>query len=79
MKVIHAELTSTGPARANNEDWVAFWEPDDPEEYQTRGASRRSPTASAAMAKAKSPANWRSKLPFGTSSKSNPIHRHASH
>ena len=38
MKLTHSQLSSAGPVRANNEDWLGFWEPTDPEEYQTRGA-----------------------------------------
>jgi serine/threonine protein phosphatase PrpC len=37
MKLTYAQQSSSGP-RKNNEDWVGFWEPQDPEEYQTRGA-----------------------------------------
>lgn len=36
MKLTYAQLSSKGP-RDNNEDWVGFWEPQNQEEYQTRG------------------------------------------
>ncbi|HEX4000002.1 MAG TPA: bifunctional protein-serine/threonine kinase/phosphatase [Pirellulales bacterium] len=38
MKLTYAQLSSVGPVRTNNEDWVGFWEPDDEQEYLTRGA-----------------------------------------
>jgi len=38
MKLKHAQLSAVGPVREINEDWVAFWEPADDEEYKTRGA-----------------------------------------
>jgi serine/threonine-protein kinase len=38
MKVTYAQLSSVGPVRTNNEDWLAFWEPSDEQEYRTRGA-----------------------------------------
>ncbi len=38
MKVSFAQFSSAGPVRQNNEDWVAFWEPADEQEYRTRGA-----------------------------------------
>jgi serine/threonine protein phosphatase PrpC len=38
MKLTYAQLSSVGPVRSNNEDWVGFWEPDDEQEYLTRGA-----------------------------------------
>ena len=38
MKVTYAQLSSAGPVRSNNEDWVGFWEPSDEQEYRTRGA-----------------------------------------
>jgi serine/threonine-protein kinase len=38
MKLKHAQLSSVGPVREINEDWVAFWEPADDEEYKARGA-----------------------------------------
>ena len=38
MKVTYAQLSSVGPVRSNNEDWLAFWEPSDEQEYRTRGA-----------------------------------------
>src|ERR1700730_16751411 len=37
MKLTYAQLSSTGPVRRNNEDWVGFWEPTDEQEYRTRG------------------------------------------
>ena len=39
MKLTYAQLSSAGPVRKNNEDWVGFWEPSDEEEY--RAARRR--------------------------------------
>jgi serine/threonine protein phosphatase PrpC len=38
MKVTYAQLSSTGPVRRNNEDWLGFWEPSDEQEYRARGA-----------------------------------------
>ena len=38
MELIYAELSSPGPARDNNEDFVGFWEPRTLEEKRTRGA-----------------------------------------
>ena len=38
MKVAFAQISSAGPVRPNNEDWVAFWEPADDQEYRSRGA-----------------------------------------
>ena len=38
VKVTYAQISSAGPVRPNNEDWVAFWEPGDEQEYRTRGA-----------------------------------------
>jgi serine/threonine-protein kinase len=38
MKLTYAQLSSIGPVRSGNEDWVGFWEPDDEQEYLTRGA-----------------------------------------
>lgn len=38
MELIYAELTSPGPARENNEDFVGFWQPDTLEEKRGRGA-----------------------------------------
>jgi serine/threonine-protein kinase len=38
MKLIYAQLSSAGPVRPNNEDWIAYWEPEDPVEFLTRGA-----------------------------------------
>jgi serine/threonine protein phosphatase PrpC len=38
MKLTYAQHSSAGPVRPNNEDWVGFWEPEDPEEFRTRGA-----------------------------------------
>jgi serine/threonine protein phosphatase PrpC len=38
VKVTYAQISSAGPVRPNNEDWVAFWEPGDDQEYRTRGA-----------------------------------------
>src|SRR5690242_6006555 len=36
MKLTYAQQSSAGP-RSNNEDWVGYWEPQNEEEYQTRG------------------------------------------
>ncbi len=38
MEVTYAELSSTGPVRPNNEDFVGFWQPDTLEEKRERGA-----------------------------------------
>lgn len=38
MEVIYAELSSPGPARENNEDFVGFWQPQTIEEKRGRGA-----------------------------------------
>ena len=38
MELIYAELSSPGPARENNEDFVGFWEPQTLEEKRIRGA-----------------------------------------
>jgi serine/threonine-protein kinase len=38
MKLTYAQLSSAGPVRSNNEDWVAFWEPADEQDYRARGA-----------------------------------------
>src|SRR5215831_8239249 len=38
MKLTFAQQSSVGPQRQNNEDSVGFWEPQDQEEYRTRGA-----------------------------------------
>ena len=38
MKLTYAELSSRGPVRPNNEDSVAFWQPDEVEEARARGA-----------------------------------------
>ena len=38
MKLKYAQLSSAGPVRKNNEDWLGFWEPSDEEEYRARGA-----------------------------------------
>ena len=38
MELIYAELSSPGPARDNNEDFVGFWEPQTLEEKRSRGA-----------------------------------------
>jgi serine/threonine-protein kinase len=38
MELIYAELSSPGPARENNEDFVGFWQPDTLEEKRSRGA-----------------------------------------
>src|SRR5438105_4458931 len=39
MKLTYAELSSRGPVRPNNEDFVAFWQPEDVDEDRTRGAA----------------------------------------
>lgn len=38
MKVTYAQLSTAGPVRSNNEDWVGYWEPTDEAELRTRGA-----------------------------------------
>lgn len=38
MELIYAELSSPGPARENNEDFVGFWQPDSLDEKRVRGA-----------------------------------------
>ncbi len=38
MELIYAELSSPGPARENNEDFIGFWEPQTLEEKRSRGA-----------------------------------------
>src|SRR5215467_9527474 len=37
MKITYAELSSTGPVRPHNEDFVKFWEPEGEQGRQTRG------------------------------------------
>ncbi len=38
MELTYAELSSPGPARENNEDFVGFWQPETLEEKRDRGA-----------------------------------------
>ena len=38
MELTYAELSSPGPARENNEDFVGFWQPETLEEKRSRGA-----------------------------------------
>ena len=38
MKVSYAQLSTPGPVRSNNEDWVGYWEPSDEAEFRSRGA-----------------------------------------
>ncbi len=38
MDLTHAELSSTGPVRSNNEDFISFWEPIDAEMRRTYGS-----------------------------------------
>jgi serine/threonine protein phosphatase PrpC len=38
MKITYAELSSTGPVRPHNEDFVMFWEPEGEQGRQTRGS-----------------------------------------
>jgi serine/threonine protein phosphatase PrpC len=38
MELTYAELSSTGPVRPHNEDFVGFWEPSDIEQKRQRGA-----------------------------------------
>ena len=38
MKITYAALSSTGPVRPHNEDFVLFWEPEGEQGRQTRGA-----------------------------------------
>src|SRR5476649_547223 len=37
MRVTHAQLSVVGPVREVNEDFVAFWQPNDDGEAQTTG------------------------------------------
>ncbi len=38
MKLTHAQLSSIGPVRANNEDYLGFMDAVEPEEERTRGS-----------------------------------------
>ena len=38
MELLYAQLSSQGPVRANNEDYLGFWQPADLEEQRSRGA-----------------------------------------
>ncbi len=38
MKLTYSQLSSAGPVRKTNEDWCWFWEPQNEDEYCTRGA-----------------------------------------
>jgi len=38
MKLTYSQLSSAGPVRQTNEDWCWFWEPQNQDEYRTRGA-----------------------------------------
>src|SRR5580765_7556230 len=38
MELTYAELSSAGPVRDNNEDFVGFWQPDTVDEKRARGA-----------------------------------------
>src|SRR5690242_10937079 len=38
MELIYAELSSPGPVREHNEDFVGFWQPQTLEEKRSRGA-----------------------------------------
>ncbi len=38
MEVSHVSLTTPGPLRKKNEDYLGFWEPEDPEEKECRGS-----------------------------------------
>ncbi len=38
MELVYAELSSPGPAREQNEDYLGFWQPEDLEEKRNRGA-----------------------------------------
>ncbi len=38
VKITYAELSSTGPVRPHNEDFVLYWQPDNEQDRQTRGA-----------------------------------------
>ncbi|HXD73801.1 MAG TPA: protein kinase [Vicinamibacterales bacterium] len=38
MKITYGELSSTGPVRPHNEDYVAYWEPETDQARTTRGA-----------------------------------------
>ncbi len=37
MKVTYAQLSSVGPVRSNNEDYMGMWQPGDEQELRTRG------------------------------------------
>src|SRR4051812_28012753 len=37
MDLTFAQLTSVGPVRPNNEDYIQFWQPTDAEEHRARG------------------------------------------
>ncbi len=39
MELTYAELSSPGPARENNEDFVGFWQPEGLDEKRSRGAA----------------------------------------
>lgn len=39
MDITYAQLSSPGKVRPNNEDFLGFWQPDDPEEKRSRGAA----------------------------------------
>jgi len=38
MEITYADLSSPGPVRPKNEDYVGFWKPEEAEEKRTRGA-----------------------------------------
>ena len=38
MEITYASLTSAGPVRTNNEDFLGFWEPAEEEQRRTHGA-----------------------------------------
>src|SRR5947208_14348667 len=38
VKITYAELSSTGPVRPHNEDFVLYWEPESEQGRQSRGA-----------------------------------------
>src|SRR5947209_18344216 len=38
MELTFAQVSSAGPVRPNNEDFLGFWQPEDAEEQRSRGA-----------------------------------------
>ncbi len=63
MELTYAELSSPGPARENNEDFVGFWQPETIEEKRSRGAVAVLADGVGGLDQAKSPAGWRWRQP----------------